>query len=244
MRSASVRLMPSTFARSSTLAASTPWRPPKCSSRRCRRRGRCGRRFDRGPEVDDHRYQGNDRRSADHDVAHGARVEEAEQHVVVEQERDRDQLRHGLQLAGHVHGDALRLADLRHPLPQRRDGDLAADDDERHDRVDAPELGEHDQRRGHHQLVGYRVQERAEGRGLVPLAREVAVEPVGHRRADEDPHRDHVARLLADPVLGDVEHRHEQRDRDDAQPREEQREVEPRRQLNGAPGGCARPVYG
>ena len=39
MRSASVRLMPSTRARSSMLAAITPCSPPKCSSRRLRRVG-------------------------------------------------------------------------------------------------------------------------------------------------------------------------------------------------------------
>ena len=45
----------------------------------------------------------------------------------------------------------------------------------------AVELDQHDQRRRHHELVGDRIEERAEGRHLVQPAREIAVEPVGDR---------------------------------------------------------------
>ena len=44
------------------------------------------------------------------------------------------------------------------------------------------EVEQHDQRRRHDQLVGHRVEERAERRHLVEPPREVAVEPVGDRR--------------------------------------------------------------
>ena len=40
--------------------------------------------------------------------------------------------------------------------------------------------------RRHHQLVGHRVEEGAEGRGLVEPARQIAVGPVGDGGGDED----------------------------------------------------------
>ena len=64
-------------------------------------------------------------------------VDQPEQRAVIEQERDRDHLHDRLHLAEHVHGDAARRADLRHPFAQRRDRDLAADDHERDQGVQA-----------------------------------------------------------------------------------------------------------
>src|SRR5688572_23303289 len=52
-----------------------------------------------GAQVDPHRPERDDRGGRDEDVAHGARMEEVEKPVVVKEERDRDQLGHGLHLA-------------------------------------------------------------------------------------------------------------------------------------------------
>jgi hypothetical protein len=93
-------------------------------------------------------------------------------------------------------------ADLGHPLAQRRDRDLAADDDDREVRVGAAERDEQDQRGRHHQLVGDRVEERAERAGQPELPREPAVEPVGDRRDREDAHREPVLARGREPGVG------------------------------------------
>ncbi|MNT56257.1 hypothetical protein D3C72_1935420 [compost metagenome] len=110
---------------------------------------------------------------------------------------------------------ALAGADARHPFAQRRDGDLAADDDERHEHVGALQMHQHQQRGADEKLVGHRIEKGAEGRGLVELARQVAVEPVGGGEHDEHDRGDQVARRFADRQ---VENADDQRNRDDARP--------------------------
>ena len=116
-----------------------------------------------------------------------------------------DDLQDGLVLGELAHLDLAALADLGHPFAQRRDGDLAADDDDgaQHEDDAAPvparsvawppsrpsrpgtmivrHLLAHQQhqRHRHDELVGHRIEERAEARGLAHAAREVAVERVG-----------------------------------------------------------------
>ena len=52
-------------------------------------------------------------------------------------------------------------------------------------RVSALQVHQHQQRRADQELVGHRIEEGAERRGLVELARQVAVDPVGQREDDE-----------------------------------------------------------
>ena len=75
-----------------------------------------------------------------------------------------------LYLAPNGHLDAAARADLRHPFAQRRDRDLAADDDDGHDHHEPARIAADDQhQRGRDdQLVGDRIEERAEARGLAP----------------------------------------------------------------------------
>ena len=65
------------------------------------------------------------------------------------------------------------------------------------------EVDEREQRRGHEELVGERVEELAEGRDLVARAREVAVDAVGGREHAEDRGRD--PRLSGAPASGRVD---------------------------------------
>ena len=86
--------------------------------------------------------------------------------------------------------------------PQARDEQLA-----RHDRRDHPGredvlLEQHDERREHQQLVGHRVDERAEGRGDAAPPRDPPVEPVGRHRRDEDTRRPVVVRRGSSPRRG------------------------------------------
>jgi hypothetical protein len=60
--------------------------------------------------------------------------------------------------------DASRRADLRHPLAQRRDRDLAADDDQGDEGMQSAEVDEDEERRGDEELVGDRVEKGAERR--------------------------------------------------------------------------------
>src|SRR5471030_2832808 len=121
------------------------------------------------------------------------RVDGAEQDVMEQQQGDGHHLRRGLDLAQRADGHRFGRADLRHPFAQRRDGDLAADDDEGQDGIAAVQLHQHQQGAGHHQLVGHRIEEGAEGRGLVPAPRQKAIEPVGDGGDDEHQRRRHVA---------------------------------------------------
>ena len=82
-------------------------------------------------------------------------------------------------------------------------------------------LGHQQHDRDHdHQLVGHRVEEGAEGGRLVEPAREVAVEPVGHRGE----HEHHRGGQEA-PAERQVEHDHEHRDQRDAEQRQGVRDV-------------------
>src|SRR6267143_863078 len=128
-------------------------------------------------QIVEHRHQRQYRGDIDEPGADTLRTEHADP-LVIEQKRHGDHLRDRFDLAEEIHRDALRLADLRHPFAHRRHRDLAADDDHGDDRVHALKPHEHDQRRRDHQLVGDRVEERAERRCLVQAPREVAIEPV------------------------------------------------------------------
>ena len=138
------------------------------------------------PQVVEHRPQRQDRGDPQRDRADQRRRNAGDQRLVQQQRDDRRHLRDGLQLADERDGDALALAELRHPFAQRRDRDLAADDDDREIGLRAVEPDQHDQRRRDHQLVGDRIEKGAERRRRAPAAREVAVEPVGDRGDGED----------------------------------------------------------
>ena len=116
----------------------------------------------------------------------------------------------------------LRRADLRHPLAQRRDRDLAPDDDQRHQHVSAVQVHQHQQRGADQELVGHRVEKGAERRGLVQLARQIAVEPVGDREQHE--HARWRSGCCVGAVQRQVEHTDDQRDRDDARPGQQGRD--------------------
>jgi hypothetical protein len=72
-----------------------------------------------------------------------------------------------------------------HRGAQAEDGELASDDDQRHPGGGAADRHQAHERRGHQQLVGRGVQERAELGGDVPGAGEPAVKPIG-RGGDQE----------------------------------------------------------
>ncbi|KAI1696426.1 hypothetical protein Ddc_20437 [Ditylenchus destructor] len=120
-------------------------------------------------QVIDHRPDGQHRGQIDQPGAPQRGVEEAEDPTVVEQEGDGHHLHRRLELAQHVHRHGARGADLRHPLAQRGDRDLAPHDDQRHQRIDAVLLQQHQQRGADQELVRHRIEEGAERGGLVQL---------------------------------------------------------------------------
>src|SRR6267154_890684 len=213
------------------LRAAPPAVKPPAISLRTRRQGEF--------QIVEHRHQRQDRSEIDEPGADALRLEDADG-FVVEQQRHGDHLRNRFYLAEEVHRDAFRLADLRHPFAHGRNGDLPADDDHGDDRVRALKPDQHDQRRGDHQLVGDRVEKRAERGGLVQAPREVAVEPVGDRGRDEQRGRNQVLFAAREPHLRDIEHPDHQRDGQDAQPREKDRNVK----RHGAPGKFFRRACG
>ena len=88
----------------------------------------------------------------------------------------------------HVrYGNLCSRTQLCHPLAQRGDDNFTANN--HRCRQGQPHivmlLHQQNQRHGNHQLVGDRVEEGAEGRGLVPASGQVAVEPVGEGKDDE-----------------------------------------------------------
>ncbi|MEN9453820.1 MAG: hypothetical protein RLZZ19_307, partial [Actinomycetota bacterium] len=100
----------------------------------------------------------------------------------------------GLPLADGGNGHIGALADFGHPLAQRGNGDFPGDDDDGgndHEDTAVP-LHQYHQRRGDHQLVGHRVQEPTEGRGLVPGAGKIAIKPVGDGRDQEDARHERI----------------------------------------------------
>jgi hypothetical protein len=106
-------------------------------------------------------------------------------------------------------------ADLGQVLAQARDQDLAAQDDQaRQDdqAADGVDADQHEDDGGDQQLVGDRVEEAAERRNLVQVARQVAVEIVGHPRHDEE-----AASRPARHGGLQIEQGHQQRDDHDAQ---------------------------
>jgi len=130
----------------------------------------------------------------------GGDVEQREARLVHRKPRERLPVEHaqqgrhlhaGLELAHQRDRHVRTLADLGHPLAQRGDDDLAADDDRRRDRQPRRGVGLHQQhqRHGHHELVGHRIEEGAEGRGLRQAPGEIAVEPVGEGAEGEDQRR-------------------------------------------------------
>ena len=104
-------------------------------------------------------------------------------------------MRAGFHFADERDGDAFRFPELRHPLAQRRDRDLAADDDDGKPRVGSLEPHEHDQCGDDDQLVRDRVEKRAERRRLPPAARQITVGPVGDGRERKRAHRQPVLAL-------------------------------------------------
>ena len=86
--------------------------------------------------------------------------------------------------------------------PQAEDRELAGDDHERHPRRGAVHGHERDQRGRHQQLVGGRVQKRAELGGHPPAAGQAAVEPVGGRRHQEDAGGDRVGAARTSAMIG------------------------------------------
>ncbi|OMP12476.1 hypothetical protein COLO4_03145 [Corchorus olitorius] len=94
-----------------------------------------------------HRPQREHRRHVNEPRAPHLRVNHVQQAAFEQQQRNGDHLEGRLQLAEEVHGHALRRANLRHPFTQGRDGDLAADDDERDDVGHAPQRQQHQQRK-------------------------------------------------------------------------------------------------
>ena len=97
-------------------------------------------------------------------------------------------------------------------------GDLAADDDHCQDGVEPAELHEDDQRRGYHQLVGNRIEEGTESRGLLPAPCEIAVEPVGTGRDHEQQRRHEITDGAQSGCFRYVIRCDQQRDQDDPQP--------------------------
>ena len=142
----------------------------------------------------------------------------------IQQERDRDHLHHGLDLAQHVHRHAARGADLRHPLAQRRDRDLAADDDQRHQRV----------RRGRGAPAPAAPRRpgtcRPPDRGRRRTTTSCSASAPGSRRPSRSARRRRTApwptRFCSRRLERQVEHADDQRNRDDARPGQERRQVE------------------
>ena len=115
------------------------------------------------------------------------------------------------------------LADLGHPLAQRRHRDLAADDHARAVRaIECPGVLAHQQheRDRDDQLVGHRIEEGAEPRRLPEAPGEIAVERVRDARGREQQPRGGIG-----PRIRHVEQHDDQRNRDDAQPRQGVRPV-------------------
>jgi hypothetical protein len=185
----------------------------------------------------DHRPDGQHRSDDQQAIAPQARVDQAEQPPVVKQERNRHQLRHRLQLAEHVHRHAAAGADLGHPLAQRRNRDLAADDDEGDQRIDAAELEQDQQRGADQELVSHRIQKCAERRGLVQPARQITVGPIGQRHRDERNGGDQIASRRLHRQIKDAD---DQRNGDDARPGQQRRQIEEHRPMVAAdPSGCS-----
>ena len=180
-------------------------------------------------QVIHHRPHSEHGRDPDQPGAPEVGVDHVEQRAVKQQERNGHHLHGGLDLADHVNRHALGGADDRHPFAQRRDGDLTANDDERHKDVGPVEVHQHQQRGTHQKLVGHRVQKGTEGRRLVELAGQVTIGPVGQREHNEHDRRDQV--LLRHAHAFQIEHPHDQRDGHDAGPGEQSGKVEKHRPI-------------
>jgi acetyl-CoA/propionyl-CoA carboxylase biotin carboxyl carrier protein len=113
----------------------------------------------------------------------------------------RDGLRPGLQLAEVAGGD--HHSALEGGEPQAADQELAADDRRHHPRREYVLVEQDDERGEHEQLVGHRIEERAERRGPAGPSRDPAVEPVGRHRSAEDGGRPVVVTVEVD---GEKEH--------------------------------------
>ena len=172
---------------------------------------------------------GNETRTRDPDLGKVVLYQLSYSGHGVEQAQQGHHLHHGLDLAdrGHLHRGA--LAELGHPLAQRGHGDLAAHDHRRPERHPRRGVALHDQeqRGGHHQLVGHRIEEGAEGRAHAVAARDPAVEPVGDGGQGE-----HAGGREVAPLPGQVEREHQHRDQDDAQ----QGQPGGERQFHAVPG--------
>ena len=80
---------------------------------------------------------------------------------------------------------AMTICPLERGEPQARDEELPRDDRRNHPRRDDVLPDQHDHRREDEHLVGNRVEERSERRGLIPATREPAVDLIRRHRDDE-----------------------------------------------------------
>ena len=106
-------------------------------------------------------------------------------------------------------------------LRSPENGELAADNQDGHPARQRAPLHQGDERGGNQQLVGDGVEQRPDGRDLLPPARQVAVQQVGSGRRQKDGQRDpflsewEPGQMEAEIVVLD-ERRHQQGHEEDA----------------------------
>ena len=105
------------------------------------------------------------------------------------------------------------------------------------------ELQKDDQCCRHHQLIGDRIEECAESRGLIQLSRKPAVEPIGDCSERKNNGRDEILIRQRDPAFLEVEDTDEQRNQDDPEPRQQVRYVK-RHRFSEARRKCVPPARG
>src|SRR5690606_33230907 len=133
-----------------------------------------------GAQVEEHGPEGEDGGGVEAHVAKGGE-ERAFYRREHEQDDDGGHLEGGFDLAEAGYGYRGALAQFRHPFAQGGYNDFAADDDGGSHCKPGGGMFLNQQDQGHddHQLVRHRVQEGAEGGGLVVFAGDVAVQPIG-----------------------------------------------------------------
>jgi len=73
-------------------------------------------------------------------------VDNAKQHAIKQQKRDRNHLNSGFNFAEHVNGHAFSGANQGHPLSQGRYGDLTANDDKRNKHISPLQVDQYQER--------------------------------------------------------------------------------------------------
>src|SRR5450830_1056645 len=155
-----------------------------------------------------------------------ARIDDAEQISIEQQHRNRDHLRRGFDFSERADSHRFRGTELRHPFAQRRDRNLAADDDERCNRMHAIKMHQHQQGAGDHQFIRHRIEEGSEGGGLVPAARQEAIEPVGRGGDDENDRRGDTLLVTRQPDFRHIKHADYQWNQGDTQPGKQNGNIE------------------